>query len=162
MVDVEVRRAVSDDLPRVTALWQEMMAYHLSLDPRFELSHNSEEAYLEYLKSIFENYDYAIFIAVVEGNIVGYTIGIILTNPEVFALDRYGFIAEMMVSESQQRSGVGRHLWLSVRRWFYRRGLSVIQLNVSPRNGRGYDFWKRVGCDEFLHIMWHTIPKDLK
>lgn len=161
MPKIEIRRAAPDDLPKVQKLWMEMMTYHLSLDPRFELAHDSNEAYREYLNTIVDNYDYAIFIADLDGETVGYTIGLILTNPAVFSLSRYGFIAEMMVTESKQRCGIGDHLWTHIRRWFYRRGVSVIQLNVSPRNQRGYNFWKRVGCNEFLHILWHTIPKDV-
>jgi len=137
------------------------MEYHLSLDPRFELAIDSKGTYMEYLHSIVANYDYGIFVAEKEKEIIGYTIAMILTNPAVFALDRYGFIAEMAVSQTQQRSGAGKSLWLHAQKWFHRRGISVIQLNVSPRNERGYNFWKKVGCDEFLHIMWHTIPKNL-
>lgn len=161
MPKIEIRRATQSDLPKVQQLWLEMMEYHLSLDPRFELAHDSKEAYLEYLHSIIDNYDYAIFIAEADGEVTGYTIGLILTNPAVFSLARYGFIAEMMVTATHQRSGIGNYLWTHIRRWFYRRGISVIQLNVSPHNQRGYNFWKRVGCTEFLHIMWHTIPNDV-
>ncbi|MBN2328876.1 MAG: GNAT family N-acetyltransferase [Candidatus Omnitrophica bacterium] len=161
MSSIEIRRADRSDFPAVTKLWLEMMEYHLSLDPRFELSFDSEQAYAEYLDSIFDNYDYAVFVAQIHGEIVGYTIAMILSNPAVFSLSRYGFIAEMMVTKEHQRSGVGSHLWNFVRRWFHRRGVSVIQLNVSPNNERGCQFWKRVGCSEFLHILWHTIPKDL-
>lgn len=162
MAEVKIRRATVHDLHRVTLLWKEMMDYHHSLDPRFELAYDSKETYLEYLHSILENYDYALFVAESDHKVVGYTIGMILTNPPVFALERYGFIAEMSVSESEQRGGIGYMLWTHVRKWFYRRGVSVIQLNVSPRNQRGYEFWKKVGCDEFLHIMWHAIPKNLE
>jgi len=161
MADLILRRAQETDFPRVVELWIEMMEYHLSFDPRFELAADHEESYLEYLRSIQENYDYALFVAEKEGTIVGYTIGMILSNPTVFALGRYGFIAEMAVSASEQRSGCGAKLWEHIRRWFYRRGITVIQLNVSPRNERGYRFWQKVGFNPFLHIMWHNIPKDL-
>ncbi|MGC9328035.1 MAG: GNAT family N-acetyltransferase [Candidatus Hinthialibacter sp.] len=161
MVDVKIRRADRGDFPVVTKLWREMMEYHLSLDPRFELSYDSDQAYAEYLDSIYDNYDYAIFVAQTQGEVVGYTIAMILSNPAVFSLSRYGFIAEMMVTEAHQRSGVGSDLWNFTRRWLHRRGVGVIQLNVSPYNERGLQFWKRVGCTEFLHILWHTIPKDL-
>ncbi|MDP8246205.1 MAG: GNAT family N-acetyltransferase [Candidatus Hinthialibacter antarcticus] len=155
-----IRRATKEDLPFVVGLWKEMMNHHLSVDPRFELGPDNEGAYLEYLYSIIDNYDYALFVAEHDARIVGYTIGMILANPQVFALGRYGFIAEMSVSADLQRQGAGRELWERVRHWFKRRGVKVIQLNVSPRNIKGYDFWKQLGCDEFLHILWHDIPKD--
>lgn len=137
------------------------MDYHLSLDPRFELAHDNESAYLEYLLSIHNNFDYAIFVAETGGEVAGYTIGMILNNPPVFALDRYGFISEMAVDGTLRRNGIGMGLWEHVRRWFHRRGVTVIQLNVSPRNELGYNFWKKVSCNDFLHILWHDIPNNL-
>ncbi|RJP32897.1 MAG: GNAT family N-acetyltransferase [Candidatus Omnitrophota bacterium] len=161
MTDLKVRRAKLEDLPHVTALWKEMMDYHLSLDEHFEMVSNSDKAYLDYLVSVIDNYDYAILIAEKNGAIVGYTIGMILVNPAVFSLARYGFIAEMAITASEQHAGIGEQLWLHVRKWFFRRGIEVIQLNVSPRNKKGYNFWQKMGCSEFLHIMWHDIPKDM-
>lgn len=160
MAEFKIRRAKEADFQRITELWIEMMSYHLSFDSRFELAVDHKESYLEYLRSIQENYDYAVFVAEEGDEIIGYTIGMILSNPTVFSLVRYGFIAEMMVSESKQRTGCGEKLWEHARRWFKRRGITVIQLNVSPHNKKGYNFWKKVGCNEFLHIMWHDIPKD--
>ena len=151
-------RRITRSLP---VSWSEMMNYHLSLDPRFELAFDSDESYLEYLHSIRDHYDYIVLVAETDKRIVGYTIGMILSNPSVFALTRYGFIAEMSVTEEFQHAGVGKQLWDYLRRWFYRRGVAVIQLNVSPQNQKGYEFWTRMGCREFLHILWYDIPKKL-
>lgn len=158
---VMIRRARQSDFDAVTALWQEMMDFHLSIDQRFDLAIDNRDSYKEYLTSIYENYDYAIFIAERDHKIIGYTIGMILNNPPVFSLKRYGFIAEMAVTADQQKGGVGREMWNHLRRWFHRRGITVMQLNVSPHNEKGYNFWKKMGCTEFLHIMWHNIPKNL-
>lgn len=160
MTDLIIRRARKEDFPLLIALWREMMDVHYSIDKKFELSLNPDAAYLDYLHSIADNYDYAIFVAQQGNELVGYTIGMILANPAIFALDRYGFIAEMSVAKQHQQKGVGKQLWLHVRRWFHRRGIQVIQLNVAPGNEQGYAFWKKVGFDEFLHILWHDIPKN--
>ncbi len=157
-----IRRMREGDIPRVTELWHEMMNHHLAVDPRFELAIGNEEAYAEYLRSTIENYDAAIFVAEMNGTLVGYTIVMILSNPAVFALERYGFISEMAVDGDYQRGGIGKTMWEHARRWLKRRGIRVLQLNVSPRNEKGYAFWKKVGCTEFLTIMWHDIPKSLR
>ncbi len=159
-MDIKIRRARMEDLQLVTALWKEMMEYHLSLDERFDIVGNSEQSYYDYLLSVIDNYDYAIFVAEKEQKIVGYTIGMILANPAVFSLARYGFIAEMAVTSSEQHGGIGEKLWKHVKKWFSRRGIQVIQLNVSPRNSPGYQFWEKMGCSEFLHIMWHDISSE--
>jgi GNAT superfamily N-acetyltransferase len=161
MASISIRRAQVEDFPLVTMLWKEMMTYHLTLDPRFAMAPDHQQAYLEYLHSIKDNYDYIILVAESGQEIVGYTVGMILSNPAVFALARYGFIAEMAVTQSHQHEGVGKQLWDYIRRWFHRRGVQVIQLNVSPLNEKGYEFWTKMGCREFLHILWHDIPRKL-
>jgi ribosomal protein S18 acetylase RimI-like enzyme len=159
---VTIRRLKLREIPQVAELWHEMMDYHRSLDPRFELAIGSVETYQEYLRSTMENYDCAIFVADLDGRIVGYTIAMILSNPAVFVLGRYGFVSEMGVGRAWQRSGIGQRMWEHTRRWLKRRGISVMQLNVSPRNEKGYSFWKKMGCTEFLTIMWHDIPESVR
>ena len=156
-----IRRGREEDVDTVTSLWQSMMEMHCSLDPRFEMAVGSDDAYKAYLRTILDSFDYGLFVAETDGKVIGYCIGMILSNPAVFALPHYGFISECMVADDRQRSGVGKLLWEHVRRWFKRRGMTVIQLNCTPLNEKGYRFWQKVGCTEFLHIMWHDIPPRL-
>ncbi len=158
---ITVRRGRESDLQAVSDLWHAMMVMHTALDSRFEVAMGSDEAYQAYLRTILDSFDYGLFVAVRDNKVVGYCIAMILTNPAVFALPRYGFISECMVSTEHQRCGIGGLLWEHVRRWLKRRGMTVIQLNVTPRNEKGYRFWQKVGCSEFLHIMWHDIPPRL-
>ncbi len=158
---INIRRGRNSDLDAVTQLWRSMMEMHCELDNRFEVAVGSDEAYRAYLQTILDSFDYGLFVAELNNEVIGYCIGMILTNPAVFALQRYGFISECMVAEKYQRDGVGHKIWDHVRRWFKRRGMTVIQLNVTPRNKKGYRFWQKVGCTEFLHIMWHDIPERL-
>ncbi len=136
-----------------------MMVYHRSFDARFELVPDAEDIYLQHLTSNLSNFDYGLFVAEIDETITGYAIGMILNNPAVFQLDRYGFVSEMAVDETYQRRGIGGELWKHLQRWFQRRGVQVMQLNVSPRNTKGFEFWKKMGCNEFLTIMWHDIPR---
>ncbi len=159
---ITVRRMKANEIPRVAQLWREMMEYHISLDPRFELAVGSNEAYEEYLRTTMAGYDSAVFVAELDGKVVGYTIAMILSNPAVFALERYGFISEMGVDKRFQRRGIGQQMGEQARRWLKRRGITVMQLNVSPRNEKGYSFWKKMGCTEFLTIMWHDIPPSVR
>jgi ribosomal protein S18 acetylase RimI-like enzyme len=161
MTPIIIRRATLEDLPDITRLWKAMMDYHRSFDERFDLVNNAEEIYLEHLTSHLSNFDYGLFVAVEDESVIGYTIGMILNNPAVFTLDRYGFVSEMAVDEAHQRKGTGKMLWNHLQKWFQRRGIQVMQLNVSHRNEKGYRFWKKMGCDEFLTIMWHDIPQKL-
>ena len=156
---VEIRRGTADDFPAVLQLWQEMMQYHHGRDPRFQIAANGEEAYLGYLNDVVENFDFNLLVAARKEQVVGYTIAAIMVNHAILALPQYGFIAEMAVTESERGQGTGERLWKAAVDWFRRRGTTVVQLNVSPKNEKGQRFWRRLGCDDFLDILWYDIPR---
>jgi ribosomal protein S18 acetylase RimI-like enzyme len=151
---VNIRRARHEDVESVASLWMEMMREHAERDSRFGLSENALSAYAEYAHGILDNSETAIFIAEVGRSRIGYVLALILENPAVFELKRYGFIGEMIVSKDERRSGIGRLLWDRAKRWFRRKGVTVVQLNVSVLNEGGKAFWRSVGFGDFLEIKW--------
>lgn len=156
---VSIRRGEDQDIPRIVDLWLELARNHESVDDRFLLKPNPEQTYREQITELLANPEVACFVAVDCGQVVGYTLVMIWTNPEFFALDRYGFVAEISVSPSAREKGIGKLLWERSRRWFARKGVSVVQLNVSPKNQAGMKFWSNAGFDEFLKILWIDLEK---
>jgi len=156
---VEIRRGTPEDFSQVVQLWLEMMRYHHSLDPRFEVAASGEQAYLEYLSDVFANFDFNLLVAARGERLVGYTIAAIMVNHAILALPQYGFIAEMAVTEAERGQGTGEAMWTAAVEWFRRRGITVVQLNVSPRNESGQRFWRKLGCGDFLDILWYDIPR---
>jgi len=156
----ELRRARPEDIESVAVLWVEMMREHAERDPRFAFTDDAETAYAEYARGMLENPDTALFLAEEEGRTIGYILALVLDNPPVFCLKRYGFIGEMVVNRAHRRAGVGRMLWERANRWFKRKGVSVVQLNVSGVNREGKAFWKSVGFEDFLEIKWLNMRAD--
>jgi GNAT superfamily N-acetyltransferase len=154
------RRAKPEDTPAIAALWMEMMGEHAERDPRFGISAEGEAAYREYVEGILGNPDVAVYVAESDGAPVGYTIALILENPSVFQMRKYGFIGEMIVTKDFRRSGLGRELWDRARRWFLRKGIGVAQLNVSVVNPSGKEFWESVGFRDFLEIKWLDLESE--
>lgn len=155
------RRAKPEDTPAIAALWMEMMSEHAERDPRFEISADGEAAYKDYVEGILSNPDVAVYIAESDGRVVGYTIALILENPSVFQLKKYGFIGEMIVTKDFRGSGLGRELWDRAYRWFVRKGIGVAQLNVSVVNTSGKAFWDGLGFRDFLEVKWLDLESDL-
>ncbi len=156
---VNIRRASPDDLTSVGSLWLQMMREHESRDPRFRLSEEPEKAYIEQLRQMLDAPDNALFVAEYERRIQGYVLALLLPNPPVFKEPRYGFIAEMVVSPTLRRSGTGRLLWGRATRWFKRKGVKSVQLNVSPLNQAGIAFWESLGFKDFLKIQWCDLDE---
>ncbi|MCB9782059.1 MAG: GNAT family N-acetyltransferase [Candidatus Omnitrophica bacterium] len=103
-----------------------MMREHEGRDRHFALAPgNPESNFREYLEEILGKQDAAVYVADEDGAIVGYVLALILENPGIFELRKYGFIGEMSVATNRRRHGIGRLLWDRVK------GL------VSPQGNRG-------------------------
>ena len=158
---VQIRVAGPEDTQTVVRLWEELMSHHLEHDPRFAMVENAPEVYERFLRGVFEKDEYAVLLAEKDERGVGYAILAILDNPAVFHLSCYGFLSEMCVSRETRGEGVGRLLWDRAVRWFKGRGVDVIQLNVAVLNQSGERFWRSVGCQDYLHVLWYDIPKSI-
>lgn len=160
--EVKTRRAAPEDHPEVVRLWRHMMDYHHSLDPRFALDRRANEEFAQYLVDIQESFLHAIFVATVGEQIVGYIIVAEMDNPAVFAMKRYGFVCEVCVDPEHTGEGIGHLLFERAFRWFRRRGLTSVQLNVSPRNESGLHFYHQLGFRPFLEVLWKDLEEDKK
>lgn len=152
---MKTRRMRFEDVEAVSLLWLEMMREHETRDAHFAIADGSpEEQFRDYLLEVLEKRDAVVYVAETEGRVVGYVLALIFDNPRLFALKRYGFIGEMSVAGDHRRSGVGRELWARAEGWFRRKGIEVVQLNVSPRNTGGKSFWASLGFEDFLEVKW--------
>lgn len=157
-----IRRAEKKDIDAITHLWLEMMEEHESRDGRFDLAPNASEEYARQLLELVENPDIAVFVAEQTGEIMGYILVMVLLNPPYFRIKKYGFVAEISVARMHRRSGAGHELWWRATRWFKRKGIEIVQLNVSPLNTAGRTFWESVGFEDFLNIQWLSLSERLQ
>jgi ribosomal protein S18 acetylase RimI-like enzyme len=156
---MNVRLAGPQDTQAVVSLWEQLMEHHRAADPRFEAVEKAGEVYADYLRGLFEKDEYAILIAENGEEPVGYAILAVLENPAVFRLPSYGFVSEMCVCSSRRGQGIGQKLWERSVLWFRERGVPVIQLNVANTNESGRKFWRKLGCREYLQVLWYDIPR---
>lgn len=159
---VTVRRGGKEDFDIICRLWQKMMDYHKEFDPRFAVIPEGQANFRKYLKQIIERDDYLTLVAETEGRVVGYMIGAIFDNPELFIIKRYGFVAEIYVEVELRGRGVGEQLFEKMRRWFSRHKITVFQLNVSYLNKSGINFWKKLGFRDFLQVLWYDTAEQEK
>ncbi len=160
---IQTRRAAQDDLPEICRLWRHMMEAHQQLHrDGFALDRAADNEFLTYLQDILENYLHAVFVATKDERVAGYAIVAEMENPSVFALKRYGFICEICVDPALQGGGVGHALFERARRWFERRGLKVVQLNVAPGNQAAKRFYENLGFQPFLETLWVDLKPPRK
>jgi ribosomal protein S18 acetylase RimI-like enzyme len=157
MVEVQIRQARNQDLEAVLDLWEEMMDFHAGLDERFEPAPDDRDIFRDTLREWIAGEERRVMVAVAEGRIIGYTIGVITENPPIFKMRLYGHVSDICVAPAWRRKGVGRRLFAALRKWFRRHGLTAVQLNVAAFNPASQAFWRGLGFDDYMHKMWLDI-----
>lgn len=154
MSDVEVRAARVADEAAVLALARDEMAAQETMDPRFGLRPDAAARYALYLRDRMKDIDSSVFVALLDGVVVGVAVASLRSQESLFELRRYGYISDLMVLPAARRRGVGRKFYDRLALWFRGLGIHVIRLHVAVRSDGARAFWKSVGAEEFLTEAW--------
>lgn len=90
------------------------MSFHARLDARFTVPPQGRASYIRHLHTALRDDNFRVLVADARGEIRGYVLGYVGQNPPMFPQTRYGFIADLCVTSTLRRQGVGtglvRHL----------------------------------------------------
>ena len=153
MEKLTIRLATEQDLDGILALWQGMMDFHARLDPIFTCAEDGAEKFRDYLHhTILQDEEAFLFVAEL-GSVhqaVGYCLGKIDLYPPVFARKKHGSIHDMMVSDQYRREHVGSQLFATAKDWFYKKGITRIELQVAIKNSISPKFWAKMGFEDHM------------
>jgi ribosomal protein S18 acetylase RimI-like enzyme len=155
MTTIEI--AQKKHLPQILALWQELMDYHAQFDPLFETRQDGAKNWEQYLRGMMQMREARVFIAIEEGQVIGYSPCRVASHPPVIKQGHYGLIMDMAVKQGHQRRGVGTMMLEAICDWVQSMGLDRIELQVVPDNNLGYSFWKKHGFADYLHSLYKKI-----
>jgi ribosomal protein S18 acetylase RimI-like enzyme len=147
-VDVAAIRPVeSRDQAAIARLWQALSDYHARIDPRLPLAvPGADERYAERLIERRGDPGTRVFVAEVDGQVVGYILGAIIDlHPDLFQHTDAGFIADIFVDPAYRRRGIARELVETISAWFTEQGAQHIEWQVAAANTAGVRFWEAVG-----------------
>lgn len=137
-------------------LWRELMDLHVSLDPRFSLADQADQAFLSYAETARARDDYRIRVAETQvpgtGNhqVVGFAVSCILPNSPVYKTRWIGYINDISVTASMRGRGIGELLVDDAIWWLRRNGADSIEVYVARCNEGAQKFWRRVGGRDYL------------
>jgi ribosomal protein S18 acetylase RimI-like enzyme len=154
MSEVQVRAFKMADEDGVLALAREEMRRLEKMDPRLQLSPDAGDRYTVYLRDRLRELDSAVFVAERDGAVVGLGIATIRRQRTLFAVQRYGYVSDLIVAPDARRSGIGRLLFERIGVWLRSHGIQVVRLHVAECNETGRAFWKSLGAAEFMTEMW--------
>jgi ribosomal protein S18 acetylase RimI-like enzyme len=154
-----IRLATTGDAQRIGELWLEMVQYHKQFDAiMFQASGNGAEFYERSILSRLSDPQTRILIAEVEGEVVGYVLGMLVNiTPEMFVPIRSGFLADISVTEAFRQQGIGRDLVERLVLWFQSQDVAYFEWHVAEKNKVAVKFWKSIGGETTMLRMRTNI-----
>jgi GNAT superfamily N-acetyltransferase len=149
---VRIRPARLEDLEQIAELWDELMALHEALDPRFTRRSGASEPFEGFVRHNIESEAAIVLVAEVAGRIIGYSMAAESELPPVFEVGPIGEIFDMVVTAERRRQGIGRRLVEGVCDWARERGLARVDLRASVRNPDALAFWRSL-ASPFLETL---------
>ena len=150
--DVMIRQAVEDDVDRIGELWTRLVTHHRLLDDQLpEAADDGDTLYARHILNRLEDQLTRVFVAEVDGQVVGYVFGIVVDLvPEMFIAEPGGFLADIYVEEKYRGKGIGRDLVNSLAKWFRTRGVAYVELYVANKNDDARGFWDKIGAKDLM------------
>ena len=147
-----IREARRQDVSAVSALWKEMMDFHLARDARFKFESGAVREFEQHFLSTLRSRDAQIFVAESHGQVVGYILGEMHSRKPLYPIGKYGFISDLSVRANHRRIGIGRALADRLMEWFRKKGATAIELFIAESNPVSDAFWKSIGFEGFLRL----------
>jgi len=154
---MEAKLATDDHIYEIVRLWEQLAAYHETLDRFYERSDDASAHFLAYVRQCMEVPDTVILTCLDSGQMIGYAIASIEMHPPVIANRPYGFIDNLAVDRDHRRRGAGTVLVTAAVDWFASRGVTRAELAVQETNEAGIAFWKSQGFSDFQKVLARDI-----
>lgn len=139
-----IRRAVSEDIPRVAELFRQLHWHHVGIKPEtFRMP--DDEWFVERINGIFGDGE-ALILVSDDGELNGYAvIKIIDVNTEEKYPRRMCYIDCFAVAENARRQGIGTALFSEIKRFARENGCTSVQLGVAACNTGAMEFYVKMG-----------------
>ena len=160
-MDFTIRKATDKDYDGLSKLYNELNTLHSNALPHIFITPSPTPQSLDYVRSIIEDKNAALFVAQSDGGIIGFIYAAIRESPDnpVSIKRSYVYIDDICVKQEYRRSSVGKTLMESVEQWALKKGIYQIELNVWDFNRRATAFFNSLGYTPSRHIMWKTVKK---
>ena len=153
---MEIRKANTNDIPRLLDLLSQVLEVHAKLRPDLFVSGTTKYS-REDLEMILKDETKPTFVAIVNDYVIGYAMCQIRTSPSnmypitVFHLD------DLCVDEKYRRQGIGEALYNKVVEAAKENDCYEIALNAWPGNEAALKFYEKMGLKTRSIFLEHII-----
>jgi len=135
MSQVDVRRALSSDIPAAAELAGRLARLHHDTDPgRFFLPERVVEGYTWWFERVVKDPEAVLLVANVERAVAGYAYGALGERDWNLLLDAHGAIHDVYVADDHRRQGIGEALLKAIIAELEALGAERIVLSTMPTN----------------------------
>ncbi|MCM1335532.1 MAG: GNAT family N-acetyltransferase [Bacteroides sp.] len=141
-----VRQAEMSDHPRLAALFRQLHAHHVRINPgSFRMP--GEEWFAERIEALLSDGEAVVFVHVGDGGALeGYAaVKIMTVDPPERVPRKMCYIDCFAVAEDRRRSGVGTALLRRVEDYARENACGSVQLGVNAANGDAIRFYEKMG-----------------
>ncbi len=155
--NITTHPATVDDVPAMAALWHERMTLQQLTDRRLRLLPSGREKWSAAVERWLADDHWQIVVARQQGEVVGYSIGLVQDNLPGVAPECVGVVSELVIGVHSAGSGAGQLLLQPLKAWFAQQGIQHIVVQVSPRQPVEQAFWRALGASEWIGFMWMEL-----
>jgi ribosomal protein S18 acetylase RimI-like enzyme len=150
-----IRRARTDDIDPVMALWVEVTHHHAQLDGLFRLRDDAGVEIRRLLEALLRNPAAAIFVCESRehGSLEGMCIVRVDRAPPILQEVERAEITDLGVRSDRRRCGVGRALAERALDWVRARGVERVEVRVVSSNAEGQAFWRSLGYADLMDVL---------
>lgn len=146
---MHIRPATRADLDQAAELWRLLQDEHEAMEPRLRRSVDAEMLWREDFVVWVRISGHGIFVAEVEGRIVGLLTAHPFYGAPVYEAVREVHVNELIVLPEFRGRGLGRRLLEEALAWARGRGIKSVRAGVLSHNVEAHRFWDSVGARPF-------------
>ena len=152
---VEIVPVLRRDLPAVVELWQESVRLHSAADERFTPAPDALRHYYDYLSNALLRRDHHLRVAKEGREFLGFCLSQFNSSNPIFPHGPVCFLADLAVTQSAKRLGIGQALTQVALDWMKENGVRVVHVTVSVYNQAAQKFWREaMGFQPYMDRLW--------
>ena len=145
---MEIRKARIVDAPQLAKLQHELLSYHIRFDDSYKFKPDLEKQMTGIYKKIIYSKNKKIFVAEIDGKLVGYVYGKIIRRPKIFCNAYIGWM-EGTVTKKHRRKRIGETLTNELFKWYKKKHIDRVELATDCHNDLGLSAWRKFGFKDY-------------
>lgn len=159
---ISIKKAKIKDVEEVAVLSEKFFNYHHKLrhggiEPWKQTVSNRKYLCKNWAKMVIRSRNETLFIALDNGKIVGYVLGVLEQRPPVFKIKKVGNIYNLFVLDKYRRQRIGKRLLQYILKWFKSKKVKYAKIDVDWKNELGKKVWEKYGFKKYNLSMMKKI-----